>query len=287
MLMLSGDGLRKPQCWYWVVCFVLIVGGAAATIWGGPFEVTRPIVKELGPGIFTAGILAAFVDRFFRQELARDAFLASFRYILPNEFKDEVEKIIRFDFIAEKQIWTVRIDRVDDDHVRVTTTYERTFKNKSKNRKPAYAWYEVEDYNFPHGPTEIVECGIQVGSNRQVAEGPATAFTHYRELKTTPIELEPEASANVWGKAIQFRRANDIIYETFRTPIVNPEIEVVIDEEAFEHVVTFGTLGDKRKSQFGNRYTLSGVYFPGQYMFVRWWPKQGAVAAAARNRVKA
>ena len=38
----------------------------------------------------------------------------------------------------------------------------------------------------------------------------------------------------------------------------------------------FGTPGDYTKSEYSNHYTLSGVYFPGQYMCVRWRPKKSA-----------
>jgi hypothetical protein len=87
----------------------LIILGLAATVWGGPWELARPIVKELRPGVFTAGILAYLVEPFFRREFARDAFLSAFRYVLPTlsafryvlptEFRDEVAKILRFEAI--------------------------------------------------------------------------------------------------------------------------------------------------------------------------------------------
>ena len=64
------------------------------------------------------------------------------------------------------------------------------------------------------------------------------------------------------------------MYETFRMPIINPEIRVIIDDEEFSHDVRFGTYGDKTKAEFENHYKLSGVHFPGQHMVVRWWPKK-------------
>jgi hypothetical protein len=59
-------------------------------------------------------------------------------------------------------------------------------------------------------------------------------------------------------------------------PIKNPVIEVSIDENEFWFDARFGTHGDKTKAEYNNRYTLDGVYFPGQFMFVRWWPKKSA-----------
>ncbi len=70
--MTDGKGLTSPPIPYWLVCLGLVVIGIGATIWGGPWEPVRDIAKELGPGIFTAGILGSLVALFFRNEFARD-----------------------------------------------------------------------------------------------------------------------------------------------------------------------------------------------------------------------
>lgn len=92
-----------PQIRYWIAAWGLFFGGLVATIWGDefPWGKMMPAIKELGPGIFTAGILALLIEPFFRREFARDAFLAAFRYILPAELKDEVEKILAYNFICD------------------------------------------------------------------------------------------------------------------------------------------------------------------------------------------
>jgi hypothetical protein len=56
--MKEGKGLTWSQIQYWLVCAGLLLIGFVATVWGGPWEWVRPIVKELGPGFFTAGLLA-------------------------------------------------------------------------------------------------------------------------------------------------------------------------------------------------------------------------------------
>jgi hypothetical protein len=81
---------RPHQISYWLICIALIVVGIVATAWGGPWDLIRPTVKEIGSGILTAGILASFVETYFRREFARDAFLAAFRHMLPPEFRDEI-----------------------------------------------------------------------------------------------------------------------------------------------------------------------------------------------------
>ena len=70
--MTDGKGLTSPQIPYWLICLGLIVIGIAATIWGGPWEPVRDIAKELGPGIFTAGILRLLVALFFQHQFVRN-----------------------------------------------------------------------------------------------------------------------------------------------------------------------------------------------------------------------
>jgi hypothetical protein len=103
--------LTWPQIRYWSVAIVLGVVGFVASIGAQfiPWEWLRVLLSEVAVASFIAGILAGLVEPFFRAEFARDAFLAAFRYVLPNEFKQEVEKILRTVFICEQQVWTVKI----------------------------------------------------------------------------------------------------------------------------------------------------------------------------------
>jgi hypothetical protein len=272
--MKTDTKFTLPQIRYWLVSILLVVGGASAAIWGDhiPWDWLHPIAKELGPGIFTAGILACLVEPFFRAEFARDAFLAAFRYVLPNEFRDEIAKILRFEFIAEKQLWTVKIDKVDEDTVLVTTTFEKTIVNKSKSTRERGGYYAVPDLRFKHGQTQILDCTAQDQIER-VEKYTVKTLEDAVEARTKPLRVQPNQELKLTGKATQYRRISDLIYETFLTPAINPEIEVIVTDD-FEIKVEFGTEGDVIKSRYAERRTLSGIYFPGQCMIVRWWPKQ-------------
>jgi len=278
--MPRGEGLTWPQVKYWGTTALLGLLGLALVV-AAQFigrEEIRSVVSEFGVAILIAGILAGVVEPYFRKEFARDAFLAAFRYVLPTEFREEVEKILRFDFIAERQVWTVKVDKVSDEVVLVTTTYERTIRNKTKSSRVAKAWYEAEDYKFPNGST-TVECSIQAGDSDPLLSVGQDIGEHDAEAKTADLMIPPEGIAKVWGKGSQFRRTNDSMYENFRVPIINPEIEVIINEEEFSHAIAFGTHGGWTKLKYKNHYTLSGVYFPGQFMWVRWWPKNSEQAS--------
>jgi len=186
-----------------------------------------------------------------------------------------VAKILTFEFIDEKHLWTVEIKKIDENIVAVVTTFERLLKNTSSKNRPCCGLYNIEELNFPNRSSDILECEVEDEDNKdniQKFEG-FKKGNHNIEAKTEPITVKPNHKAKVRGKAIQYRRINDTIYETFMFPAVDPQIEVTISDE-FEHMVEFGTRGDVEKSKYRNIYTLSGVYFPGQYMRVRWWPKE-------------
>jgi probable biosynthetic protein (TIGR04098 family) len=68
--MKDDKGLTSPQIPYWLVCLGLVVIGIGATIWGGPWEPARDVAKQLGPGIFTTGLLGSLVGLFFLHEFA-------------------------------------------------------------------------------------------------------------------------------------------------------------------------------------------------------------------------
>jgi hypothetical protein len=53
------------------------------------------------------------------------------------------------------------------------------------------------------------------------------------------------------------------MWETFRVPIINPEIEVLIDDKEFSHDIQFGTPGDytNRLQTGGGPYIRKGQVF--------------------------
>jgi hypothetical protein len=268
------DGLTRAQIIYWIISVGLLLGGGAGTLGGEYVPFVGWIIKELGPGIFTAGILAAVVEPHFRQEFARDAFLAAYRYVLPKEFKEEIEKIIRFEFIADRQVWTVKVDTIegDDKTVLVTSFFDKVIKNRTKSLHKRGGYYTIHELSFTNGRSEILDCRIE--SDKKIEDEFEVTNPDGTELiaKTKELEIKPGHSARICGKATQFRRSDDFVFETFLIPAINPEIEVIVPE-GFDHRIEFGTSGERTRIAYSNRYVLSGVYFPGQYMFVRWWPK--------------
>ena len=107
--MKDGSSLTSPQIPYWLVCLGLVVIGIGATVWGGPSEPIHDVARELGPGIFTAGLLGSLVGLFFRRDFASSSSLrqlqslprvAASETLLPSDRAAQVAAIISSEFPA-------------------------------------------------------------------------------------------------------------------------------------------------------------------------------------------
>src|SRR5262249_54505662 len=95
------DWVSKAQLKIWLVLGLILAIGAAGSL--GYEELPWPwashAAEALCPPLFTAGVLGLTVDIFLKREIARDVFVAAFRYVLPDELKEEVRRIINYKFL--------------------------------------------------------------------------------------------------------------------------------------------------------------------------------------------
>lgn len=255
----------------------LLVAGAGFQ-WISPF--TWPwlahLINEMGVALVVAAILGLTVDWALKAEFARDVFRAAFSYVIPSEFKNEVAKILTYDFMAEKHLWKVQIKKVDDETVLVTCSIERTLRNRTSLRKMKGNYLQAYEWHFKNGRTEILECSVK-NEDGAIENALAVERSPYQvETRTKEFMVLPNRTVEIWSKSSQYRRISGEMYETFLTPALNPEIEVEISDE-FHHEVEFGAVSTTGKEKYTNRTRLDGVYFPGQFMMVRWWPKAPGV----------
>jgi len=267
----------KARLILWVVIGVFVIVGVIGLIFANawPWSWTQRLTEALSTALLIAAFLALSVDRFLKIELVRDAFSAAYQYALPVELKAEIPKLMKFEFVAEKHNWTVEIEKCDEDVVRVITSIERRLKNVTSGKRPLRLLYQTFDFEFKQGKSEIVEFRAITEDGRTIdAEKAEQGTPHSIERKIKEDIMVPAGKqVTLHGKAVQYRRCIDLMFETFLYPAVNPEINVIIPND-FDFDVDFGTEGQgKEKDQYMNRYRLAGVYIPSQFMFVRWWPK--------------
>ena len=251
---------------------LLLVGGGLQWV----AQYTPPwsdrLITEMGVAFVVAAILGLTVDWALKAEFARDVFRAAFSYVIPPEFKNEVAKILAFDFMAERHLWRVQVQKVNDETVLVTCFIHRTVRNRTSLRKPKGGYLQAWDWQFKEGSTEILECSAK-NEDGVIKSFSKVERTPYQvEARTEEFTVLPNRTVELWSKSEQYRRISGDMYETFLTPALNPEIEVDISNE-FHHEVEFGAVNVTAKEKFTNRYRLDGVYFPGNFMMVRWWPR--------------
>lgn len=275
-------GLTWPQIRYWLICVGLVVVGIAATTWGGPWEVARSLAKELGPGIFTAGILASLVEPFFRNEFARDAFLAAFRYVLPEELKEEVQRIINYKFLCTDSLMIVKIDPIlGTDLVRIHISTERTMKNVTRHAEPFAVMFALDEWGFPDHHSEVNECSFDIGNGFEKCD----EDLDYERSKTglgkkkTNIQVKSDQSIKVVASGSEVHRANSELRMFHTNTSLKPVVEIHAPAD-FECGCTFGVPGEKiQPSKIATIYRLDGSQFPGQCTHIRWWRKNPELAA--------
>lgn len=96
--------VSKEQLKIWAILGLLVLTGIAGSLWHQciPWPLGAHLARDLGPALFTAGVLGLTVDTFLKREFARDVFVAAFRYVLPDELKEEVRRIISYKFLCNR-----------------------------------------------------------------------------------------------------------------------------------------------------------------------------------------
>ena len=124
--------------------------GAGGSLWHQviPWSWLAHLAEALCPPLFTAGILGLTVDTFLKRELARDVFVAAFRYVLPDELKEEVHRIISYKFLCIESTTIVSISSLSNDLVRVEIRHERTFKNITGHTEPFSGTFALDEWGF-------------------------------------------------------------------------------------------------------------------------------------------
>jgi len=88
-------------------------------------ETILEVIKDVGIAVVVATVLAATIDRWFSAEIHEEVFEAVIGYLPPPAFKEEIRRLLRYEFVAENHVMRFILEDLDADHVRLTTTIER------------------------------------------------------------------------------------------------------------------------------------------------------------------
>src|SRR6516225_5306742 len=88
------------------------------------------------------------------------------RYVLPDELKEEVHRIISYKFLCIESTTIVSISSLpNDDLVRVEIRHERTFKNITGHTEPFVGTFALDEWGLSPS-SEILECRLETGETK-------------------------------------------------------------------------------------------------------------------------
>jgi hypothetical protein len=260
----------------WAVLLFFLALGLALIFFPHFFEWQwdHGIAPEIGVAFLVASILGFTIERWMRAELRRDVFLASIGHLLPKEFRAEVSRIIGYTLICERHHLLIDIEHAGDGVVRITSSVERTIKNRSAYPQKLRNVAHIDEFGYQEiGQSEIVDCVLEIdGVATNAGEPQIDAYSVYRQ--TPERTLQPDQVANLRSKWIEYKPINDDLHYGFMSPTVDPEIEVHVPDD-LACIFGFGTPSENAlESKYRPTKRLIGTYFPHQAMRVRWWPKR-------------
>jgi hypothetical protein len=83
--------------------------------------------------------------------------------VLPDELKEEVNRIISYRLIGLDMRILVRIEHHENDLVRVTMSVEKTIKNISRHTEKTFNLAAIDEWGFPGSASRIIKCIMVVG----------------------------------------------------------------------------------------------------------------------------
>ena len=234
-------------------------------LWG--WEIT----KEIGVAFMVAAILGVTIDEASRNELIRNGFLAAFQYAFPPPLQKEILRIATYRLICERHHWLVKIEKIGEDSVRVTSETRRRIRNIGSTAAKIGPRLHIDEWGFAEGRSEILECRMEVAGRPTIyaVRKDTTDLTILFEGKEVPIK--PGDYFTLISKWQEFKRHNDMVFVNFTIPTINPEIEVQ-KPDGFTVSKSFGSASEAIEELSTGREVVYGTYLPYHIMLVRWWP---------------
>jgi hypothetical protein len=283
--MTSSEGatITRARVRFWFVSATMAAAGVVGSIWNHllPWEWAQHLLRDLSVALFVAGLLAVSVDFFFKSEFARDAFNAAFSYVLPQELKQEIRRIMEYKFLCEKHYMVLQlIPRDDQRHLlQLNISVERTVRNISRYKQDIKNSFAIDEWGFPNARSVIERCTLTFGDNVYDSKPRTDLSADAIGMETETISIKRNDEVNLISKGYEIKPANSEFMINFSSPTVNPVVDIHIPA-GLNHSFGFGVPeADVTKSSLFERYELNGTQFPGQYMRLRWWPADTAVTA--------
>jgi hypothetical protein len=284
--------MRRVQIrpWIYLGGLALVGLGLLALTAGADLgEVPHEIGVALGSALVIAGVLGGTVDLWLKHLLLRDAFQATFGYLLPAELRDELTWIYEQELLCFRHEQIVSLHPTEDPQVVIAKMrVRRDVRNVSRRRVLWTQGFFVDDWlHSGHSPRVTSLRFSKLGSD----EEPLTDFDQDRPqpmvVRARPkghVELAPGEELTATAEAEEPKRTNDALVFTLSQATRNPSVTVET-LTSFEYEVYFGNREQEALRRIGpNTVELPGTLLPGQVLTVRWWRAQEAHAQVPAGR---
>jgi hypothetical protein len=241
-----------------------------------PWQFIQTVAAELGDALIIATVLGTTIDQILKTELIRDAFRAAFQYVLPDELKVEVNRVISYRKMIIDTTVVIHLEKLSSNLVKVTVKIEKTVENISKHWEKVFNQLALDEWGLSAGHiASISRCTMTVEGTTY----PGLPDPDHNDSgmsvgqKTKTATLKPGARALCVSEGYEIKTINDTLILSFFDPVSQP-IVVIHADKGIETGLMFSRPGEPAcQSNIEPRTTLNGTLFPGQCIRVRWWPK--------------
>jgi hypothetical protein len=264
-----------------VVVGVLGIGAVVAGNVASMSHTIKDLFVTGGESLLIAALLGLTVDVFFKRELVRDAFSASFGYCLPEAIRAEARWILgqQLICISHDQHFKLR-EHPGSERLRLEVEVWRKITNVGDRRVQYAPSFGVDEW-FHDEPSAIETVEAFRGEKRisQLSADEAKATAPVKNGCITRVAdelwLEPGETIALHYLAHETRLRSEAYSQTIMQPTTQPTISVDCDRGVdLNFDVHFGNRGSVLK--MGSHWHLQATLLPYQVITLRWWPKDVA-----------
>jgi hypothetical protein len=262
----------------WILFLTAIVGfGLTIAAQFSPLNWLDLIIREFGSALIVAAVIGGTVDFFFKQEFARDAFVAAFRYVMPDELKAEVLRVISYKFLSIDSRLIVKLEPISGTELlRVHIRAERVIKNISHHTESFDVAMAVDEWGFDGHKSIVDECSFNIGQGAESCPDEEHSDSVIGN-RTNGVEVKSGETIRIIMKGSEVHRQNSALRLFHMYPAINPSVELHFPKN-LDCERSFGVPGEKvQRSSIDFNRRLDGTQFPGQCTHIRWSPRGTAI----------
>ena len=280
---------KGPTRIYVATLLTASVGGLgllAFGAWRVQSSAPREFLFAFGGALVTAAVLGVSVDAWLKQRLVRDAFEATFGYLLPKVLRDELNWVYSLALVCSEFREDLEL-RIEGDAVIAKFRIERRFENQGNHALRgdeegvygAMSDLAIDEWHRDEGRSEILSMGFRRGNNEtsskfSVERGAFDVVGSFED----EIVLHPGESVLTWGEGQEVGAISGELVFFVRVPTVNPRVRVTLPDALNVSVSMATRPRATQETAIGtNTYSHEGVLLPYQAIRVRWWPRKDPV----------